>query len=276
MSLIEAIIFGIVQGISEFLPISSTAHIVITQLMLGYTFPGLSFEIFLHLASVLAVILYFWKDLWEVIRGFFAFLFRRSTEDKPLFFFGVYLLVATFITGILGMLLSDVISDAMKTPAMIASALTVTGLALIFIERFHKTGSKDESSMTMIDAILVGLGQTLAVIPGISRSGSTLVVSLLAGLNRETAVRYSFLLSIPVILGSTVMALDEFTAEMVAYIGPLNLFVAFVVTFFFSILGIIWLIEFLKRSKLIYFALYCFALAIFVYLYIDPSTVIDI
>jgi undecaprenyl-diphosphatase len=244
--------------------------------MLGYTFPGLSFEIFLHLASVLAVILYFWKDLWEVIRGFFAFLFRRSTEDKPLFFFGVYLLVATFITGILGMLLSDVISDAMKTPAMIASALTVTGLALIFIERFHKTGSKDESSMTMIDAILVGLGQTLAVIPGISRSGSTLVVSLLAGLNRETAVRYSFLLSIPVILGSTVMALDEFTAEMVTYIGPLNLFVAFVVTFFFSILGIIWLIEFLKRSKLIYFALYCFALAIFVYLYIDPSTVIDI
>jgi undecaprenyl-diphosphatase len=244
--------------------------------MLGYTFPGLSFEIFLHLASVLAVILYFWKDLWEVIRGFFAFLFRRSKEDKPLFFFGVYLLVATFITGILGMLLSDVISDAMKTPAMIASALTVTGVALIFIERFHKTGSKDESSMTMIDAILVGLGQTLAVIPGISRSGSTLVVSLLAGLNRETAVRYSFLLSIPVILGSTVMALDEFTAEMVTHIGPLNLFVAFVVTFFFSILGIIWLIEFLKRSKLIYFALYCFALALFVYFYIDPSTVVDI
>jgi undecaprenyl-diphosphatase len=276
LSLIEAIIFGIVQGISEFLPISSTAHIVITQLLLGYTFPGLSFEIFLHLASVLAVILYFWKDLWEVVRGFFAFLFHRSTQDKPLFFFGIYLLVATFITGVLGMLLSDVISDAMKTPAMIASALTVTGLALIFIERFHKTGLKDESSMTMIDAIIVGLGQTLAVIPGISRSGSTLVVSLLAGLNRETAVRYSFLLSIPVILGSTVMALDEFTAEMVTYIGPLNLFVAFVVTFFFSILGIIWLIEFLKRSKLIYFALYCFALAIFVYLYIDPSTVVDI
>jgi len=276
LTLFEAIIFGIVQGITEFLPVSSTAHIVITQLIFGYSFPGLAFEISLHLASVLAVIMYFWKDLWNVIQGFFKFIFQRNKEDRTQFYFGVYLLIATAITGVLGQLLSDVIGGAIKSPAMIATALAVTGLALIFIEKFHKTGQKDETSMTGLDAVIIGLGQTLAVIPGISRSGSTLVISLLVGLNRDTAVRYSFLLAIPVILGSTVLAIGDFSADMLAYIGPLNLFVSFIVTFFFSILGIIWLIEFLKRSKLIYFAIYCFVVAILVYTLIDPSTIMDI
>lgn len=276
MTLIEAIIFGIVQGITEFLPISSTAHIVITQLLFGYTFAGLAFEIYLHLASVLALILYFWKDIAAVIVGFFRFILHRSREDKVQFYFGVYILIATAITGALGIFLSDAVADSMKTPPMIAGALVITGLALIFIERFHKTGNKNESDMTVLDSIIVGLVQTLAVIPGISRSGSTLVASLLCGLNRETAVRYSFLLAIPAILGSTVLALDEFSGEMLAYIGPVNLIVSFVVTFFFSILGIIWLIDFLKKSKLIYFAVYCFVVAFLVYMFIDPDTIMEI
>ncbi|SDN39065.1 undecaprenyl-diphosphate phosphatase [Alkalicoccus daliensis] len=276
MSLIEAIIFGIVQGITEFLPISSTAHIVITQLVFGYSFPGLSFEIFLHIASVLAVTIYFWKDLQKVFVGFFRFISRRSSSDKPMFFFGIYILTATFITGILGFFLSDFMGDAIKTPGIIAAALTLTGFALIFIERFHRTGPKTEATMTAKDSVIIGLGQTLAVFPGISRSGATLVVSLLCGLNRETAVRYSFLLAIPVILGSTVLGVRDFTPEMVEYIGVLNLIVSFIITFIFSILGIIWLIDFLKKSKLIYFAIYCFALAAFVLFYIDPNTVMDI
>lgn len=276
LTLFEAIIFGIVQGVTEFLPVSSSAHIVITQLVFGYSFPGLSFEIFLHIASVLAVIMYFWKDVWNVIKGFFKFIFQRKKEDRIQFYFGIYILIATVITGVLGKLLSDALGEAIKTPTLIASSLAVTGLALIFIERFHKTGEKDESSMTIIDAIIIGLGQTLAVIPGISRSGSTLVIALLVGLNKETAVRYSFLLAIPVILGSTVLAIEDFSAEMLTYIGPFNLFVSFVVTFFFSILGIVWLIEFLKQSKLIYFAIYCFVVAFLVYWFIDPTTIMDV
>ncbi|SDY59314.1 undecaprenyl-diphosphatase [Evansella caseinilytica] len=276
MSLIEAIIFGIVQGITEFLPISSSAHIVITQLIFGYTFPGLSFEIFLHLASVLAVTLYFWRDLLNIIKGFFKYIFKRHREDRVQFFFGIYILIATVITGVLGKLLSDAAGDSIKTPQFIAGALIVTAVALIFIERFHRTGNKTEATMGVKDAVLIGLGQTLAVIPGISRSGSTLVVSLLAGLNRETAVRYSFLLSIPVILGSTVLAVDEISSSMIDYIGPANLVVAFIVTFVFSIIGIIWLIEFLKRSKLIYFALYCFALAIYVFFFIDQGIIFEV
>ncbi|MBU9714750.1 undecaprenyl-diphosphatase UppP [Evansella tamaricis] len=276
MTLFEAIVFGIVQGITEFLPISSTAHIVITQMVFGYTFPGLAFEIFLHLASVLAVIIYFWKDLWRVIQGFFRFITKRQKEDKTEFYFGVYILVATCITGVLGKILSDVTADVMKTPPFIAGALLFTGFALIFIERYHKTGNKTEETMTFWDSVLIGLGQTLAVFPGISRSGATLVVSLLAGLNRDTAVRYSFLLAIPVILGSTVLAIDDLSESMIAYIGPLNLIVSFVVTFIFSLLGIIWLISFLKQSKLIYFAVYCFVVAILVYVFLDASMIMEV
>lgn len=276
MTLFEAIVFGIVQGLTEFLPVSSTAHIVITQLIFGYTFPGLSFEIFLHIASVLAVILYFWKDLWNVIKGFFLFIIKRSPDDRSQFFFGLYILVATLITGVLGLFLSDFIGDAMKTPPMIAGALFITGFALIFIERFHKYGKRNIDSMNFKDSILVGLGQTLAVIPGISRSGATLVTALLSGLDRDTAVRYSFLLAIPVILGSTVLAINDFSMATVEYIGVMNLIISFIATFIFSVIGIIWLINFLKKSRLVYFAIYCFIVAILVLIFIDPSIVIDV
>ncbi|WP_100372571.1 undecaprenyl-diphosphate phosphatase [Bacillus sp. FJAT-45037] len=277
MSLIEAIIFGIVQGITEFLPISSTAHIVITQMLLGYSFPGFGFEIFLHLASILAVIIYFRKDLVEVITGFFSYFGNRSKENRVQFLFALYIVVATGITGVLGFLLEGSVGTFLKTPPFIAIALTVTGLFLIIIERFFKLGNRTEKDMTFLDSIIVGLGQTLAVIPGISRSGATLITALFAGLNKETAVRYSFLLSIPVILGSTMLAIGDFTdGSLVAETGVLALVVSFIATFIFSWIGIVWLIEFLKKSKLIYFAIYCFAAAIFIFFYFDASFVIDV
>ncbi|OIJ10744.1 undecaprenyl-diphosphatase UppP [Anaerobacillus alkalilacustris] len=276
MSIIEAIIFGIVQGLTEFLPISSTAHIVITQLILGTPFPGLTFEIYLHIASVLAVMIYFRKDLIEVIIGFFSYFKTRSKKNRVHFLFGIYILIATVITGVLGMLLKDFVGDSMKTPPFIASALIVTGLGLIFIERVHQYGARTEKDMNFFDAIVVGLGQTLAVLPGISRSGATLITALLVGLERDTAVRYSFLLVIPVILGSTVLAVGDVSKEVFSAIGTPALIISFITTFIFSWLGIIWLIDFLKRSKLIYFAIYCFAAAIFVYFFLDVTTIIDI
>ncbi|ARK29483.1 undecaprenyl-diphosphate phosphatase [Halalkalibacter krulwichiae] len=277
MSIIEALIFGIVQGITEFLPISSTAHIVITQILLGYQFPGFGFEIYLHFASILAVMIYFRKDLIEVIRGFFNYFTNRSSYNRTQFYFGVYIIVATGITGVLGMLLEGFIGASLKTPPFIAIALAVTGLFLIIIERFVRYGKRTERDMTFKDSILVGLGQTLAVIPGISRSGATLVTALFAGLSRETAVRYSFLLSIPVILGSSVLALGDFTeGTLVAEVGVVALLVSFIATFIFSWLGIIWLIEFLKKSKLVYFAIYCFVAAIFVYFFLDNSLIIEL
>ena len=276
MSIWEAIVFGFVQGISEYLPISSTAHIVITEMLLGYHFPGLAFEIFLHLASILAVILYFRKDLLAIIGGFFRYIGSRAPEHRAPFWFGTYLLVATAITGVLGLFLNDFISDSMKTPGFIAAALAVTGVMIILTERLKKYGNRKAEDMNLFDAIVIGLCQTFAVIPGISRSGSTLIPALWLGLEREAAVRFSFLLVVPVVLGSSVLALTELHHAMWGDIGAPAIIVAFIATFIFSLIGIKWLISFLNRSKLIYFALYCFVLAICAYFLIEPGTMIDI
>lgn len=275
MSFWEAIIFGIVQGITEFLPISSTAHIVITSYVLGFQFPGLAFEIFLHQASVLAVLFYFRRDILILIRGCIRFLVKRSSEDRVHWMFGIYIVVATVITGVLGYTLQKSMGDALKSPPVVAAALVATGSFLIFIERFRTYGTTDENGMRLHHSLLVGLGQTVAVLPGISRSGSTLIAALWTGLNRETAVRYSFLLAIPVILGSSVLAIPHFQDGLVGTAGLWPLILAFAVTFVFSLMGIIWLIEFLKRSKLIYFALYCFLLGGFVFFYFDADMVFD-
>ena len=276
MSYWEAILFGIVQGITEFLPISSTAHIVITGYFLGRTYPGLSFEIFLHLASVLAVLLYFQRDLRGLIAGFFRYVFRREANDRGSFFFGIYILVATAITGVLGILLTERIGDAMKQPPFVAAMLALTGVFVVFTERVKRYGNRTESAMTMRDAVVVGLVQTVAVLPGVSRAGSTLIAALLSGLSRETAVRYSFLLAVPVILGSSVLALGDLQDGLFARIGWGPLLAGFLSTFVFSLIGIVWLIEFLKRRKLIWFAAYLFALALFLLLYFPSEMVIDV
>lgn len=269
MSLIEALVFGIVQGISEFLPISSTAHIVIVELLLGYNFPGLAFEIYLHLASVFAVILYFRRELAALVTGFFRYFGEKTAENRVHFKFGIYIIIATAITGVLGIVLKFQVVDVMKTPAFIAAALAVTGTALIFIERFKKYGSRREKNMTGLDAVLVGLAQTVAVLPGISRSGSTVIVALWAGLDRDTAVRYSFLLAIPAILGSTVLAVGEVSLEIWAAVGSAPMVVSFLASFVFSLIGIVWLIDFLKKGRLVYFAAYCFILALLVYFFVQ-------
>ncbi len=275
MQLIEALIFGIVQGLSEFLPISSTAHIIIVELVFGYNFPGLAFEIYLHLASVFAVMLYFRQELWAVIKGFFRYFGGKTAENRVHFLFGLYIIIATAITGVFGLILQAFVADVMKTPSFIAVALLITGTALIFIERFKEYGNRTEEKMTFVDSILVGLAQTVAVLPGISRSGSTVIVALWAGLERDTAVRYSFLLVIPVILGSTVLATGEMSAEIWAFIGTAPLALSFIASFIFSWIGIVWLIDFLKKGRLIYFAAYCYIVAILVYLFVQeiPPTV---
>ncbi|MFB4163523.1 undecaprenyl-diphosphatase UppP [Alteribacillus sp. JSM 102045] len=275
MSVLEALIFGVVQGIAEFLPISSTAHIVIAQLLFGYSFPGLSFEVILHLGSIVAVVLYFREDIIHLIKAFFRYLSQRLPQDRPEFFFVIYIIIATGITGILGIILEDVLADSIKTPVFVASSLALTGFFLILIERFHRIGHRTEKDMNLLDAIVVGLAQTLAVLPGISRSGSTLIAALYAGLNRKTAVRYSFLLSIPVILGSSVLAVDDLNTGSLASIGTIPLIISFIASFITSWIGIVWLINFLNKGRLIYFAIYCFLLAILVITMLDNSTIIQ-
>ena len=267
LTLWEAIILGLVQGLTEFLPVSSSAHLVIAEKLLDIHFPGLAFEVFLHFASLLAVIIFFCQDIYKIIISFIRYPLKRQQEDFVMFKFGLLLLLATFITGSLGVMLERAMGDALKSSSVITVSLFVTGFFLILVEKMNRYGTRREGDMTYKDAIIVGLAQTVAVIPGISRSGATLVAALFSGLAKETAIRYSFILSIPVILGSSILYIPQLGSDFFAA-QPTVLLAAFAASFFSAILGIKWLIYFVKQSKLTLFAIYVFILGIVNYIYL--------
>jgi undecaprenyl-diphosphatase len=288
MSFLDAILFGLIQGLTEFIPVSSTAHIVLLAKLLGVETPGLTFEIFLHIASLLAVIIYFWRDLWSIVTGFLRCLpplikepkrFRLlhalllgdlhlgslrdiSFADRVGFRFCVLLLIATFITGVLGILLSDWLGDAIKSTPLVAGALLFTALCLVLVEWVQRVGVRPTESMTWVDAVVIGLAQTIAVLPGISRSGATLIAGLAMHLSRETAVRFSFLLAIPVLTGTALLGIRKIGDGDLEGIPIFALVLSFIISFIASIVSIRWLIQLLKKQRLYWFAIYLSFLAV--------------
>ncbi|WP_216830019.1 undecaprenyl-diphosphate phosphatase [Alkalihalobacterium elongatum] len=274
MNWFEALLLGIIQGISEFLPISSSAHLVIAEKLLGITMStgNLTFEVLLHAASLLAVICFFWRDLLEIIKDFFSYLIHKTEKAKTNYRFAWLIVGATLITMGVGKGIEGFIGDRITQASTIGAALIVTGLFLILIEHGINVGNRTVKEMTWKDCIIIGFGQALAVIPGISRAGSTLIVALWCGLDKETAVRYSFLLSIPVILGITILKLPELTAETFAGVG-FELAIACLASFIFAIIGIKWLIQMLNQAKLTYFAIYCIALGTITWIFLKDITI---
>lgn len=266
MSFLDAFLIGLVQGISEFIPVSSTAHIVIVAYLLDIETPGLSFEIFLHVASLLAIILYFRADLIKLLIGCVHCLKKnRSDEDLASLRFCIYLGIATVITGVLGLVLVKVLGDEIKSPLVVGSALMLTALLLVFVEWIQNVGKRDESSLNVLDSVLVGLAQTIAVVPGLSRSGTTLVACLALRMNRETSVRFAFLLAIPVLAGTSLLALKDLSTGELASLGYPALAFSFIVSFLASLASIAWLIRLLKQKRLYWFSIYLVGLAVFVW-----------
>ncbi|MGO4887179.1 undecaprenyl-diphosphate phosphatase [Anaerobacillus sp. MEB173] len=270
MNWFEAFILGVVQGISEFLPISSSAHLVIVERLLGIHIDGnkLEFEVLLHLASLFAVILYFWKEIYIIMKDFISYLYRRNSSSYSNFRFGILILIATLITGVFGKGLEGLLGDRITNSSTIGASLIVTGLFLILIEHGLNQGVRTERDMTWKDGIIVGFAQTLAIIPGISRAGSTLIASLWYGLSKETAVRYSFILSIPIIFGISLMEIPNLSP---AYYKTMwfETLIAFSASFIFAIIGIKWLIHMLNKAKLTYFAIYCIILGACIWIFLN-------
>lgn len=264
MSYIEAIILGLVQGISEFLPVSSTAHLIIVEKMFGLGFRGLVFELFLHFASVLAVIMYFFKDLLNLVKGFMKYLLRGKKEYRTEFKIVIFLLVSTCVTGVFGLFLEELLEGDLRGRELIAGGLVVSGILLCIVQK-HKLEIKDNNKKKIEkigfrDSIIIGLWQGLAIIPGISRSGATVVGGLWRNFDRSSALSYSFYLAIPVIISSTAIKFREIDIALLdVYTG--QVMVSFVATFFFALLSIRFLIYLVKRSKLTLFSLYLFVLA---------------
>lgn len=207
----HAFVLGLVQGLGEFLPISSSAHLIITPWLFSWPDPGLGFDVALHWGTLLAVLVYFRTDVRDLIKGFFHSL-RKSTRDLQN---NVYqklswlLIIASIPGAIIGKLLEDQAEHAFRNPLLIVITLSVFGIVL-WLADFWGSKQKNLSHIKWLDSLIMGLSQALAVIPGVSRSGSTIASGLFLGLKRADAARFSFLMSIPIIFGAGLLKLPEF------------------------------------------------------------------
>ncbi len=200
MTILQAVILGLAQGLGEFLPISSSAHLVLIPWLLTWTDPGLTFDVALHVGTLVAVVLYFWKDWWQlIIKGFTDV---RSVKGR-LFW---YLVVATVPGAIGGFLLEKKAETVFRSPLLIAVMLIWMGIFLYWADR-RSAKKMEMDKITLGTSIFIGISQVLAIVPGVSRSGITMTTGLLTGLNREGAARFSFLLSTPIIFGAAMVKL---------------------------------------------------------------------
>lgn len=195
MEILQIVILALVQGLTEFLPISSSAHLILVPVLTNWPDQGLAFDVAVHAGTLTAVVLYFRKELARMLVEWFASFTGRLTPDARLAW---AVLIGTIPVGLAGLVFKGVIETQLRSPMVIALATIIFGLLLWYADKTGKR-SKDEYGLSLCDVLVIGLAQALALIPGTSRSGITITAALMLGLNRKAAARFSFLLSIPVI-----------------------------------------------------------------------------
>lgn len=208
MDILQSVVLGIVQGITEFLPISSTAHLILTPLFLGWKDPGLTFDVALHVGTFLAVAAYFRADLAQMIRAGLASLRRPNFKGDPYQRLAWLTVIGCVPAGVMGILFESAIETTLRSPYVIAATLAGVALLLLLAEFVGKR-NRDVKDLTLRDALLIGIAQACALIPGVSRSGATMTMGLFNGLSREAAARFSFLLGVPIIFASCLFKLRD-------------------------------------------------------------------
>jgi undecaprenyl-diphosphatase len=201
----EALVLGIIQGLGEFLPISSSAHLVLVPWALGWHYAGLTFDVALHIGTLLSVVAFFWKDWLNLL---IAALHRRRSKEAALFW---YLVLGTIPGGAVGFLFEKQAETVLRTPLLIGIMLIVMGIILYWVDR-RAASIKRIESISLLDSLLIGLSQALAIIPGVSRSGITMTTGRALGMTREAAARFSFLLSTPIIVGAGLFKIKDLAA----------------------------------------------------------------
>lgn len=204
LTLFQAIVYGIVQGIGEFLPISSSGHLLLVPLFMNWQDPGLSFGVALHLGTLFAVLLFFWQDLLRFVLAGVG-LGRGEPQDKKLFWL---LVLATIPGAIIGFLFEDLAETVFRSPLIVAAALIIMGILLYAADRL-KPESTPLYNVSLFQALFIGFAQALAIVPGVSRSGATMTAARFLGLQREAAARFSFLLSTPIIFGAGLLQVPK-------------------------------------------------------------------
>jgi len=267
VNILEAIVLGFVQGATEFIPISSTAHLKAIPVFFGWGDPGVSFSAVIQLGSIAAVLSYFWSDLRQIVQGMIKAI-RNSDYDSQEFWMAVGIGVGSIPIIIFGLLLTIIepafYENTLRSMTSIAIVSIIMAILLAIAESVgnQKRNFKD---LTVKDGILIGLAQAMAIVPGTSRSGSTMTAGLFSNLDRETAARYSFLLGIPAITAAGLVGLKDLInpveGEAIAF---LPLIAGLISSAIFSYLAIAWLLEFLKRRSTWVFVWYRLAFGVFI------------
>ncbi|MCK5889469.1 MAG: undecaprenyl-diphosphate phosphatase [Methylococcales bacterium] len=250
MDIIQAIALAVLQGLTEFLPISSSAHLILLPVLLGWEDQGLAFDVAVHIGTLLAVVTFYRKDVWQIITAWCRSVAGKGvTDDSKLAW---YIVIGTIPVGLVGISLPDVVETSLRSPLVIASSTIVFAILLWYSE---KRAKEARSTVTLLDALIIGLFQAIALIPGTSRSGITITAGLLTGLKRKDAARFSFLLSIPVItLAGMLKGLDLYQStdtiqwDLLAIGAFLSAIVAY--------LSIAWFLKLLEKIGMMPFVYY--------------------
>jgi undecaprenyl-diphosphatase len=260
MNPFQALVLGIIQGATEFLPVSSSGHLVLVPWMLGWEEPGLTFDAVVHWGTAMAVIVYFWREWLALIQAVFQAIRQRSIAN-PGARLVLLIILGTIPAALIGYALEDFFEQMFSRPAAAAAFLLVTA-ALLSVAEWLGRREYDLGQLTWLDALLVGLGQAMAIFPGISRSGATIATGLARGLKREPAARFSFLLATPVILGAGAFKLLDL-AQAGDLAGQIPaLVVGFAGAGVVGFGCIHFLLRYLQNRRLYPFAIYCAAVGI--------------
>ena len=260
MNIIQSIILGVIQGLTEFLPISSSGHLVLLPFFLNWDLPAKEmfvFDVLVQIGTLVAVIFYFRKELLSIISGFFKQLFAGKPFATHEARMGWLLIVATIPAGLAGLFLDDMVEQAFSSPLFTGIALLITA-ALMLVAEWVSKKIGDLKDITFLTALVMGLMQALAIFPGISRSGSTISGGMFRNLKRESAGKFSFLMSIPIMLAAGGLS----TYKMVKEVPNLSSFlpimaIGFLTAMVVGYFSIRWLLKFLNKHSLTWFSLYC-------------------
>ena len=260
MELLKAIILGLVQGLSEFLPISSSGHLVIFAEILNFHDDGIAFEVFVHFGTLLSVLLAFRKEISKMLIAPYAIWIKKLTDPelKEFLNWDYYVIVATIPAVIIGFTLKDPIEGLFSNILLVFFTLMVTAILMVTAQ-FLKFKNND---LSYARAFLIGIAQAFAILPGISRSGSTIFMGMSLGIDREKVARFSFIMSVPAIFGATLLKLKDLFETPPASSEIVNLIVGTIIAFVSGYFAIIWLLDIVKKGKLQIFGYYCIAVSI--------------
>lgn len=258
MGLFQPIVLGLVQGLGEFLPISSSGHLIVTSWLLKWQDQGLAFDVALHWGTLIAVLIYFRKEFWQLAKSFLASLIpsKRDFSSDPHQRMAWLIVLGTIPAAITGKLFEEQIATVLRSPLTVVVTLTVGALIIFAVDRWGLK-NKHIHELRWKDALVIGLAQAVSIIPGVSRSGSTMVAGLGIGLKRDQAARFSFLLSAPIILGAGILELPAIFDE--PHLG--SVFVGFVSAAVFGFIAIHFLMRYVETRSFDLFAWYRLGLA---------------